>query len=67
MLFSVEKNGNFANTHQEGNNGQYIVYPLNVSSQTHVTTQVAGIHLSEDMLNAAKANFFQKGAEEVFC
>ena len=59
------KKRQFCQDGSEGNNGQYIVSPLNVISRTYITTQVAVIHLLEDMLNAAKAYFFQKAAEEV--
>ena len=48
---------------------QYIVSPLNVSLQTYVTTQVAVIHLSEDVLNATKVYFFSKSSRgsKAFC
>ena len=63
--FAFLKKRQFCKDASEGNNGQYIVSPLDGISRTYITTQVAVIHLSEDMLNAAKAYFFQKAAEEV--
>ena len=47
------------------NNGQYIVSPFNGSSLTYITNQIAVIHLSEDILSAAKGYLFYKAAEEV--
>ena len=47
------------------NNGQYIVAPIHVSLQTHIATQVAVIHLPENIMNAARGYLFQKAATEV--
>ena len=63
--FGFLKKRQFTQDTAVSNNGQYIVSPLNVSSQTYVTTQVAVIHLSEEIMKAARGYFFQKAAEEV--
>ena len=41
------------------NNGQYIVAPINVTLQTHIATQVAVIHLPENIMNADWGYLFQ--------